>query len=362
MAKTGIPALDAIIKTTSKKFGKDFSGQDWGDVDGITTGSIKLDSLLEIGGIPEGRVTEIFGWQSSGKTSLALNIIALRQKYRAANEITDKRDLIIDLEFSLTTKFIEGFGIDMNQIIWVRPDTAEEALQIAIDYPKSGAIDMVLFDSVDAAQNNKMLSRNVGENDVGGISKDMNFALRQICKIAPEHNTTYIFINQIKQNPGQMMGNPNVTTGGNALKFYAMLRLELMTNKPSPNLSGAMIMRIKLNKTKISNPVAGKAIELDFVYGKGFDPQFDLMMYAKELEMLRLGTGNKLRWTPNDEPVTICKGGAKGFRTWALEEENFNKLKDACLNWHNIPIMEQPIEEVVADDNIEEEEANAETS
>lgn len=206
MAKTGIPELDALLKAASKKFGKDFSNQDWGDIVPMPTGSVRLDMALGLGGIPCGRVTEIFGWQSSGKTSLALQIMALRQQYRKLKGIV-KRDLIIDLEHSITRSFLEGFGIDMEQIIWLRPDLAEEALQLAIDLPKSGKIDIVLFDSVDAAQNNKMVSRSVGENDVGGISKDMNFALRQISKIAPQTETTYIFINQIKQNPGQMMGN-----------------------------------------------------------------------------------------------------------------------------------------------------------
>lgn len=203
---TGIAALDLVIKNINKQFGKDFSGSSWGDIEPLPTGSIRLDRALGLGGIPKGAVTEIFGWQSSGKTSLALQIIALRQAWRKANNV-DKRDLIIDLECSLTESFIKGFGIDMDLVIWVRPDLAEEALQIAISYVTSGAIDIVLFDSVDAAQNNKQVSRSIGENDVGGVSKDMNNALRQISKLAPKHGTTYIFINQIKQNPGVFMGN-----------------------------------------------------------------------------------------------------------------------------------------------------------
>ena len=212
MNKTGIPALDSIIAATNKAFGKDFSSQDFGDVTRLQTGSARLDAMIA-GGLPKAGIIEIFGWESSGKTSLALSIIARRQKERKKLGITGKRDLFIDLEHSMTRSFIEGFGIDMDEVIWVRPDLAEEALQIAIDYPKSGAIDMMLFDSVDAAQNSKMVSRQVGENDVGGISKDMNFALRQLSKIAVQTETTCIFINQIKQSPNVMGGNPNTTTG-----------------------------------------------------------------------------------------------------------------------------------------------------
>ena len=331
MAKTGIPELDALIAAATKKFGKDFSNQNYGNVSGITTGSVRLDAALGIGGIPEGRVTEIFGWQSSGKTSLALQIMALRQQWRKDNNI-NKRDLIVDLEHSITESFLKGFGIDLEQIVWVRPDTAEEALQLAIDLPKSGAIDIVLFDSVDAAQNSKMLGRNVGETDVGGISKDMNFAMRQICKVAPKMSTTYIFINQIKQNPGVMMGNPNVTTGGNALKFYSMLRLELMTGKPSPNLPGAMTMRVKLNKTKVAHPIGKAPIELDFIYGKGFDAALDLMSYAKSLEVIRhAGPTTKVTWREGQDPVTLIGGGKEGVRTLLQDSEQFEKLKLACL-------------------------------
>ena len=335
MNKTGIPALDSIIAATNKAFGKDFSSQDFGDVTRLQTGSARLDAMIA-GGLPKAGIIEIFGWESSGKTSLALSIIARRQKERKKLGITGKRDLFIDLEHSMTRSFIEGFGIDMDEVIWVRPDLAEEALQIAIDYPKSGAIDMMLFDSVDAAQNSKMVSRQVGENDVGGISKDMNFALRQLSKIAVQTETTCIFINQIKQSPNVMGGNPNTTTGGNALKFYALVRFELLRGKPSEVLPGAMMMRIKIAKTKVSMPYHGKPIELDFIYGKGFDPALDLMNYAKSLGILRFaGSATKVTWEPGGEEETesLCTGGKAGFMEWLQDEENFEKIRIACLKF-----------------------------
>jgi len=328
---TGIAALDAIIKTTSKQFGKDLGNNNFGNVEGLPTGSATLDFNLGIGGIPKDHVTEIFGWQSSGKTSLALTIIALRQKARAKLGL-ERKDLIIDLEYSLTENFVTGFGIDLSQVVWVRPETAEEALTIAIEYPKSGAIDTVLFDSVDAAQNTKMLTREIGQADVGGISKDMNNAMRQISKICAKHQCTYIFINQIKQNPGVMYGSPNVTTGGNALKFYAMMRLELMQHQPSKKLPGAMNMRIKLNKTKVAPPKTDGEIELEFLFGKGFDRKHDLISFAKDRGAMRsAGPTVKITWANSNVEETLCKGGIAELYKLLDDEVLFEKVKAAAL-------------------------------
>lgn len=202
---TGITEIDSVCKAIEKKYSKKFFTDSHGNIEFISTGSSRLDSALG-GGIPRARVIEIFGWESTGKTSLCLSIMQQAQLLRKKNNITDKRDLIIDMEHSLTESFVSNF-IDISQVLWVRPDTAEEALQIAIDLGKTGKIDVVVFDSVDAAQNEKQLNRVVGEVDVGGISKDMNFALRQLSKISVTSNTTYLFVNQLKQNPGQMFGN-----------------------------------------------------------------------------------------------------------------------------------------------------------
>jgi len=207
VTKTGIAALDAIIQSTSNSRGVDLSGIRLGDITPFTSGSMQLDLALKIGGLPEGRVIEVFGQESTMKTSLCLCAIGLKQQARLAAGVLDKRDLILDLEHSLTDPFIEGFGIDLDQCIILQPSSAEEALQVSIDYVKSGAIDTVLIDSVDAMQNEKQQRRKVGENDVGGISKDMAFAMRQISKLAVQYNTTYLFINQIKMNPGVMFGS-----------------------------------------------------------------------------------------------------------------------------------------------------------
>jgi recombination protein RecA len=334
MSKNLPPKLAAIVKATNKKFSKDLGGANYGKVEGLPTGSLALDMAIGIGGVPRGRVIEVYGWESSGKTSLCASIIAQAQRIRRLANISDKRDLIIDVEHSLTSTFLEGIGVNLDQIVWTRPETAEEALQIAIDYPKSGDIDVVLFDSVDAAQNERQLARSIGETDMGGISKEMNRALREISKLSVNLGTTYLFINQIKQNPGVMMGNPNVTSGGNALKYYSSLRLELMQGRPSPNIPGALGMRVKIKKTKVAAPMDGDPLELDFMYAKGFNPIFDLMSISKNMGILRFaGPTCKVKWSADGEEEVFATGGKTGVFGALGDEETFEKLKKTVLEW-----------------------------
>lgn len=334
-SKTGIPELDAIMQATSNKLGVDLSGADFGDITPFTSGSMQLDIALKTGGLPEGRVIEIFGQESSMKTSFCMQAIALKQQARVAAGITNKRDLILDIEHSLTRSFMEGFGVDMDQVIWLRPGSAEEALQVSIDYVKSGAIDVVLLDSVDAMQNAKQQRRQIGENDVGGISKDMSNAMRRISKLGPKFNTTYMFINQIRMNPGQMFGNPETTPGGNALKFYATLRLKCMSRKPCPSLPNATTFRVKIVKTKMGGDFPD-TLEIPFVFGKGFAQALDIESVAKELKILRHSAGqSKIQWTPESEPEPLLPDIERGKeaaqqaliqKPWLLE-----KLRQACF-------------------------------
>lgn len=206
--KTGLAALDAIVQASSNKFGKDMGGQNWGNWEPLATGSTQLDHALYIGGLPRYSIVEIMGMESSNKTSFCLSMLAREQQMRRLEGTYDDRmDIILDLERSMTTDFIEGFGVDMSRVLWIRPDTAEEALQVSLDYVKSGAIGMIILDSVDAMQNVKQQQRQVGETDVGGISKELSFAARQIAKLCKTHQTSYLFINQIRLNPGVMFGS-----------------------------------------------------------------------------------------------------------------------------------------------------------
>jgi recombination protein RecA len=333
--KTGIPELDSIMQATSNQLGVDLSGADYGDISTFSSGSMQLDLALKVGGLPEGRVIEVFGKESSMKTSFCLQAIAGKQQARLAAGITNKRDLVLDLEHSLTRGFMEGFGIDMDQIVWLRPGSAEEALQVSIDFVKSGAIDCVLIDSVDAMQNEKQQRRKVGETDVGGISKDMSFALRQISKLAPQFGTTYFFINQIKMNPGVMFGSPETTPGGSALAFYATLRLKCMSRTACPDIPNATTFRVKIIKTKMGGDFTDQ-IEIPFVFGEGFAKALDIENVAKELKILRHSAGQtKIVWVPGAEAEPLLPDIEKGKEAgqqalmehpWLLE-----KLRQACF-------------------------------
>jgi len=332
---TNIPELDAILSSLSDTFGTDMSGHDYGDAVPFTTGSLNWDIALGIGGLPIGRVIEVFGDESTLKTSFCLAFVAQKQLWRKSQGI-HKKDLIVDLEHSLTRSFIEGFGIDYDEIIWVRPDSAEQALQLCIDLPKSGKIDTVLFDSVDAGQNERQLKRQIGDTDVGGISKEMNVTLRQITKIGSKTDTTYLFINQVKMNPGAgMFGNPRVTPGGKALAFYATVRIELMKRKPCPDLPNATIIRGKIRKTKVG-PDYSEDIESAFIYGKGYDETYDLNELATGLGILRHSAGvSKVQWKADSEMEPIGEGVDKGKDAGiAYIRDNPDirlRLRHACL-------------------------------
>lgn len=332
---TNIPELDAILTSISTQFGVDLSSVDYGNVTPFTTGSLNWDIALGIGGLPLGRIIEIFGDESTLKTSFCLAFIAQRQKWRKENGV-NKRDLIVDLEHSLTTSFIEGFGIDLSQCIWQRPDSIEQALQLCVDLPKSGYIDTVLFDSVDAGQNERQQKRQIGEIDVGGISKEMNDALRRISKTAANTKTTYLFINQVKMNPGAgMFGNPRVTPGGRALQFYACLRIELMKRKPCADLPGATIIRGKIRKTKVSADYT-EDIESAFIYGKGYDETYDLNELATGLGILRHSAGvTKVQWRGDStmEPIGegIEKGKEAGIAYIRDNPDVRRRLRETCL-------------------------------
>lgn len=334
--KTGLPALDAIMAKVSKDLGQDLSGTDYGDMTFCTSGSVSLDIALARGGLPLGRIIEFIGMNSCGKTSIALSWIATRQQERKAKGITDKRDLIIDVEHSLERGFIEGFTIDMDQVIWIRVDSIEEAFTVLIEYVKSGCIDMVLLDSIDAMENEKMIRRAIGENDVGGMSKEMNKGLRQLAKLAPQTGTTIIFINQIKMNPGKMFGNPETQTGGSAILFYATVIIKMLSKKPGPSdLPNSTTFRLRVEKTKVGPPV-DEDIEVVFVFGKGIDKTYDIINMAQELDILKNSAGqSKVRWTYDSDPVPVHPEVGKGKEATAVylreHPEVLERLYHSCL-------------------------------
>lgn len=334
--KTGLAALDAIMAKVSKDLNQDLSGTDYGDVEFSSSGSIALDIALGRGGFPLGRIIEIIGDPSSGKTSFALSYIATRQKRRKELGITNKRDLIVDVEHSLETSFIKGYGVDMSQVIWIRVETVEEALTILIEYIKSGCIDTALLDSIDAMENEKMVRRAIGENDVGGMSKEMNKGLRQLAKLCPQTNTLCIFINQIKQNPGVMYGSSDTQTGGRAIIYYSAIIMKMMAKKPGPSdLPGSSTFRIKVSKTKVGLPLE-EEVEIVFLLGKGIDKVYDVISIAKELGILRNSAGQpKVKWKSDQDFEVLAEDVEKGAEAASTYLRSHPKLLErlyhACL-------------------------------
>jgi len=333
MSTIGIPELDALIKGINKKAGRDLvTGTIYESHGVIPTGSITLDKALSIGGVPQGRIIEVLGEPSGGKTSLCMSMLAKAQAKRLAlDPESRKRDLVVDLEKTITGEFMRGFGIDTDLVIHVRPSTADEALQIARDLPRSGLIDVVLFDSVGAAQSQRQAQRNVGDVDVGGISKLMHEALRNIVGTADETETTYLFINHVTMNPGVRMGDPRTSPGGRALPYYTSVRLMLMAGKAHPTVPGAMNMRVKIVKNKMAPPFGDDVIAFAFTYGRGVNPINEIMDLLHTAGRLRNSGGQTKilleeegEWEVIDESMPKGKAGCYSFLS--ENEEHFNRL------------------------------------
>lgn len=322
MSFTGVPELDALIKGINKKAGRDLVTDTIYENHGvIPTGSVTLDCALRTGGIPQGRVIEILGEPSGGKTSLCMSILAQAQKKRLREDPDcQKRDLVIDLEKTITGEFMRGFGINTDLVIHTRPSTADEALQLARDLPRSGLIDIVMFDSVGAAQSERQAQRNIGDVDVGGISKLMHEALRNIVGTADETKTTYLFINHVTMNPGVRMGDPRTSPGGRALPYYTSVRLLLMTGKAHSTVPGAMEMRVQIKKNKMAPPFGNDPISFAFTYGIGVDPVNEVMDLLHTAGRLRNSGGQtKIKLTEDSE--------------WEVIDESMEKGKSGCYDF-----------------------------
>jgi recombination protein RecA len=346
---TGIAEIDAILEKLTKDFGDDMSGEDYGNVTFTTSGSTKFDCAIGRGGIPNARIIEIIGDTGSLKTSLALTFLAQKQAARRAAGITNKRDLILDLEHSLERGFIEGFNVDMSQVIWKRFYTAEEALQFLTTLMTSGSIDYVIFDSVDALQTQVQVKKAAGEDQVGGASKIISKAVRQLAKDVATHEATLIFINQIRLNPGQMFGNPETTPGGKSIGYYSRLRIKLLPRKDGhPDVPGAAVMRARIFKNGFGPPLE-EDIELAFRYGKGFDPVYDIESLAKDLGILRHSAGQtKVQWRGDAEAEPLLpdieKGKEAGQRALRENPRLLERLRHACLRIAKVPEAKQDSE------------------
>ncbi|WP_295214024.1 recombinase RecA [Ruminococcus sp.] len=252
------------------------------NVEAIPTGSMMLDLALGIGGVPRGRIVELYGPESSGKTTVALHIIAEAQKM--GGEVA-----FIDVEHALDPLYAEALGVNIDNLLVSQPDSGEQALEIAEALVRSGAIDVLVVDSVAALTTKAEIDGEMGDSHVGQLARLMSQAMRKLTAVISKSHCVAIFINQIREKIGTMYGNPETTPGGRALKFYASVRMEVRRGEPIKD-GGNQIgnrTKVKISKNKVAPPF--RECEFDILYGKGISRTGEVVDVATELGVIKKG-------------------------------------------------------------------------
>lgn len=331
-------ALETALAQIEKNFGKGAIMRLGDDipvnVEAISTGSLSLDLALGIGGVPRGRIVEIYGPESSGKTTLALHILASAQK--EGGEVA-----FIDVEHALEPAYARALGVDIDSLLISQPDTGEQALEIMEALIRSGALDVIVLDSVAAMVTKAEIDGEMGEAHVGLQARLMSQALRKLTSVVSRSNCVAVFINQIREKIGVMYGNPETTPGGRALKFYSSVRIEVRRGEPIKN--GSEIIgnktKCKIVKNKVAPPF--KEVVFDILYGEGVSRIGEIIDYAVEADIIeksgawfsyngdRLGQGrDKVKQLLKDNEA-LCDEIEQKVRAHATELLEKSRMKPA---------------------------------
>jgi recombination protein RecA len=325
-------ALQAALAQIEKQFGKGSimklgEGEALEDIEVVSTGSLGLDIALGVGGLPRGRVVEIYGPESSGKTTLTLQVIAQMQKQGGTCAF-------IDAEHALDTSYAQKLGVDLQELLISQPDTGEQALEIVDALVRSGSVDLVVIDSVAALTPKAEIEGEMGDALPGLQARLMSQALRKLTATIKKTNTMVIFINQIRMKIGVMFGSPETTTGGNALKFYASVRLDIRrigSIKKGEEVIGNET-KVKVVKNKVSPPF--KTAEFDILYGQGISREGEVIDMGVEAKVLEK-SGSWFAY--NGEKIGQGKDNARDFlrENPVLAVEIENKVREAM----GIPLL-----------------------
>ena len=302
-----LKSVDNAISQIERQFGKGsimrLGSDERENIPVIPTGILSIDLALGVGGLPRGRVTEIYGPEASGKTTLALHVIAEAQR-RGGNAA------FIDAEHALDTAYAERLGVDVDNLLISQPDFGEQALEIAEILMRSGGIDVIVIDSVAALVPRAEIDGNVGDQHVGLQARLMSHAMRKFTGVLSRTNTVLIFINQIRMKIGVMFGNPETTTGGNALKFYSSIRIDIRKSaaiKDGQDVIGNQT-KVKVVKNKVAPPF--KQADFDIVYGEGISRTGDLLDLGVAQEII---DKSGAWYTYEDERIGQGRENAKKF-------------------------------------------------
>ena len=353
-------ALETAIAKIERDYGKGTImrlGDDIAvNVEALSTGSLSLDLALGIGGIPRGRIVEIYGPEASGKTTLALHVVASAQK-------ADGVAAYIDVEHALEPAYARALGVNIDDLLISQPDTGEQALDICESLVRSGAVDVVVVDSVAALIPRTELEGEIGDSVVGVLARLMSQAMRRMAGAISKNNCTVIFINQLRQKIGVMYGNPETTPGGLALKYYASVRIDVRRIE-SLKVNGEMIgnhTRAKVVKNKVAPPF--KEAEFDIMYGEGISRVGEIIDLGVKLEVIDKGgawftvEGQRIQGRDAvkqyllDHP-DICEGVEAKIRenAWKLSPNSKLREADARSSGATFPDASAPTVNISADD------------